>query len=176
MTILRAFLASAFCVALAASAAAETKLSDFTGEWSGRGQDRDLPLVSLEAVTCQNGIRANPKRLHSEMTCERQSGVRNAVQMTVTLEGNQLSGKITRKVTRPGDQDDVISGTVSGTKTGDTANLLVRWDGATPNTTIALKLTTPTSYSMQATALGATMKDQTFRSTSSERPLPRNSR
>jgi len=35
------------------------------------------------------------------------------------------------------------------------ANLLVRWDGATPNTTIALKLTTPTSYSMQATALGA---------------------
>jgi hypothetical protein len=176
MTILRTLLTVAFCIGLGANAKAETKLSDFTGEWSGRGQDRDLPLASPEAVVCQNGIRANPKRLHSELTCQRKSGVENAVQMTVTLEGNQLSGKITRKITRPGGQEDVITGTVSGTKTDDTANLLVSWDGATPNTAIALKLTTPASYSMQATALGATMMDLTFRRTSSERPRPRNSR
>ena len=176
MTILRAFLTSTCCIALAANAAAETKLSAFTGEWSGRGQDRDLPLASMEAVTCQNNIRANPRRLHSNMTCERKSGVRNAVQMTVTLEGDQLSGKITRKVSQPGRPDDVITGAVSGTKTDDTANLLVRWQGATPNTTITLKLMTPASYSMQADALGATMMDLAFRRTSMERPPPRNAR
>src|SRR5689334_907733 len=176
MRILRTLLTAAFCIGIAANAEAETKLSDFTGEWSGRGQDRDLPLASPEAVVCQNGIRANPRRLHSEMTCERRSGVQNAVQMTVTLEGNQLGGKITRKITRPDGPEDVINGTVSGTKTDNTADLLVRWEGATPNTTIALKLTSPASYSMQATALGATMMDLTFRRTSSERPRPRNSR
>jgi len=176
MTIPRALLTFACCIAFAANAAAETRLSDFTGEWSGRGEDRDLPLTSMEAVTCQNGIRASARRLNSRMTCERKSVVRNAVNMTVTLEGNQLNGKITRKVTRPGKPDDVITGTVSGTKSDNAADLLVHWEGATPNTTIALKLTSTASYSMQATALGATMMDLAFRRTSMERPLPQNSR
>ena len=176
MTILRALLAGTFCLGLIANAGAETKLSDFTGEWSGRGQDRDLPLASWEPVTCRDAIRADSKQLHSEMTCERKSGVRKVVTMTVTLEGNQLSGKITRKVAKPGQPDDVINGTVSGTRIDDTANLLVRWEGATPNTTIALKLTTPTSFSLQATVLGASMFDLTFRRTSGGPTLPRNVR
>lgn len=163
-------------LAFAATASAETRLTDFNGEWSGAGQDRDSPLASLQDTTCQNAIRANPKRLHTEMTCERKPGIRKLVRLTVTLEGDQFTGKITRKVSQPGRADEVINGTVSGKKTDNAANLLVRWQGPTPNTTVDLKLNAPGSYSMKVTALGIGMMDVTFKQTSSERPLPRNAR
>ena len=110
------------------------------------------------------------------MTCERKSGVRNAVQMTVTLEGDQLSGKISQGLAAgPAGRRDERRRV--GNENGRRGEPLVRWQGATPtNTTITLKLTTPASYSMQADALGATMMDLAFRRTSMERPPPRNAR
>ena len=162
MTFHRPVLAATIYVALVTGAAAETKLTEFNGEWRGSGQERDSPLQYLQATSCRNVIRASPKRMQSEMTCERKSGGSKLIRMTVMLEGDELTGRITRRAMQPGREDAVIRGTVSGKTTDKSANLLVRWQGATPNTAVDLKLNTATSYSMQATALGMTMMDLTL--------------
>jgi hypothetical protein len=173
MMVHRPLLAAAVYVALVTGAAAETKLTDFNGEWRGSGQERDSPLQYLQATTCRNIIRASAKRMQSEMTCESKSGGSKLIRMTVTLEGDQLTGKIMRRATQPGRGDAVLRGAVSGKKTDKSANLLVRWQGATPNTTVHLKLNTPTSYSMQATALGITMMDLTLNRIAERAPARR---
>jgi hypothetical protein len=175
MIFLRPFLAATICIALVTSAAAETKLTEFNGEWRGTGQDRDSLFESPQATICQNAIRANPQRMRTEMTCERKSGGSKLIRLMVTLEGEQFTGKIMRKTMQPGREDAVINGAISGKKTDKIANFQVRWQGATPNATVDLKLLTPTSYSMQVTALGMTVMDVTFNRTS-ERAPPRQPR
>src|SRR5258706_13566455 len=113
--------------------------------------------------------------MQTEMNCARKSGVSKRVQLSVTLAGDQFSGKITQKTSQPGREDAVINGAISGKKTDTSANFLVTWQGATPNTTVDLKLISPTSYSMQAAALGITVLDVTFNRTA-EGPPPRPSR
>ncbi len=170
MTLLRFLFASSLCVALAASAAAETKLTDFNGEWRGTGQDRDFPLHPMQEITCQNAVRATPQRMHIEMICERKSGVRRTTRMNVTLEGDQLSGRINQRIVRPGQKDEVLVGALAGKKTDNTANFGVTWKGTTPSASVAFKLNAPTSYSMKVTALGMTFMDATFTQTSDRAP------
>jgi hypothetical protein len=73
MTNSRTLLAIIALLAFTAGAAAETKLTDFNGEWRGSGQDRDTPLQSLQPTTCQNAVRATPQRMLIDMTCEQKS-------------------------------------------------------------------------------------------------------
>src|SRR3954470_8691515 len=94
------------CIAFATGAAAESKLTDFNGEWRGAGQDRDSPLQSLQDTACQNAVRATPQRMTIEMTCARKSGVRKTVRMNLMLEGGQLSGRINQRTSEPGKEDD----------------------------------------------------------------------
>jgi hypothetical protein len=166
----RPLLTTVFCIALVTGAAAETKLTDFNGEWRGAGQDRDSPLQGLQDTTCQNAVRATPQRMNSEMTCERKSGVRKTIRMNVTLEGDQLSGRINQRTSEPGKEDAVIGGTLSGKKTGNTAAFTVNWKGPTPNATVNLTLNNPASYSMRVTALGLTFMDATFSRTTDRAP------
>ncbi|HET7681257.1 MAG TPA: hypothetical protein VFK79_14125 [Xanthobacteraceae bacterium] len=170
---LRALLAAVACIVLAKGTAAETKLTDFNGEWSGTGQDRDSPLQSLQDTSCRNAVRATAQRMRIEMTCERKSGVRKTVRMNVTLQGDQLTGRINRRISQPGKEDSVIGGMLSGTKSDSSANLTVSWKGPTPSTSINLKLETPTSYSMKVTALGLTFMDATFNRISERAPRRR---
>ncbi len=170
MIIFRALLTPIFCIALSTAAAAETKLSDFNGEWNGTGQDRDTPLQSLQETRCQNTIRARQDRMRTEMICERKSGVRKSVRMTVTLQGDQFSGTIAQRTTQPGQAEAVISGDVSGKKTDNSATLQVRWKDSTPNATVDLKLNNPASYSMKVTALGASFMNLTFNRTADRAP------
>ena len=172
MTVLRVLLAAITCIALARGAAAETKLTDFNGEWRGTGRDRDSPLQSLQDTSCRNAVRATLQRMHIEMTCERTSGVRKTVRMNVTLQGDQLTGRINQRISQPGKEDAVIGGTLAGKKSNGSANLTVSWKGPTPSTLISLNLDTPTSFSMKVTALGLTFMDATFKRTS-DRPPPR---
>jgi hypothetical protein len=167
---LRTFLAAIVSTGLVTGAAAETKLTAFNGEWRGAGQDRDSPLQSLQDTTCQNAVRATPQRMVIELTCERKSGVRKTIRMNVTLEGDQISGRINRRTLEPGKEDAVIGGTLSGKKTDNAASFTVSWKGPTPNATVNLKLNNPTSYSMQVTALGLTFMDATFSRTSDRAP------
>jgi hypothetical protein len=92
--------------------------------------------------------------------------------MNVTLQGDQLTGRINQRISQPGKEDAVIGGTLAGKKSDGSANLTVSWKGPTPNTSVNLKLDTPTSYSMKVTALGLTFMDATFIRTS-ERTSPR---
>lgn len=170
MTLFRALLTSAFWIALSAAAAAETKLTDFNGEWTGTGQDRDTPLQSLQETHCQNTIRARQDRMRTDMVCERKSGVRKSVRMTVTLQGDQLSGTIAQRTTQPGQPEAVIAGEVSGKKTDNSASMQVRWKDSTPNATVDLKLNNPASYSMKVTALGANFMNLTFNRTADRAP------
>jgi hypothetical protein len=170
MLILRILLAATIWTGLVAGAAAETKLTDFNGEWRGAGQDRDSPLQSLQDTSCRNAVRATSQRMNSEMTCERKSGVRKTIRMNVTLEGDQLSGRINQRTSEPGKEDAVIGGTMSGRKTDNTAVFTVSWKGPTPNATVNLKLNGPTSYSMRVTALGLTFMDAAFSRTTDRAP------
>lgn len=158
----RGFLAAVVSIAAITCAAAETRLTDFNGEWHGIGQDRESLLQSLQDTICRNSIRADLKRMQTEMTCIRKSGVSKRVRLTVLLEGDQFSGEIMQKTTQPSNEDDVINGTIVGQKTEKSANFRVTWQGATPNTAVDLRLNTPTSYSMKVTALGITVMDVTF--------------
>lgn len=175
MTVFRALLATVFSIAVTASAAAETKLTDFNGEWRGSGQDRDSPLQSLQDITCQNAVRATLQRINIEMTCERKSGVRKVTRMNATLEGDQFTGRINQRTIEPGKADAVIGGTLSGKKTDNAANFVVTWKSAIPNTSVDLKLNNRTSYSMKVTALGLTIMDAAFTRTA-ERAPPRQPR
>lgn len=175
MIIPRILLTAMIWTGCVAGAAAETKLTDFNGEWRGTGQDRDSPLQSLQDTTCQNAVRATPTRMNSEMTCERKSGVRKTIRMNVTLEGDQLSGRINQRTAEPGKEDVVMGGTLSGKKTDNAATFTVDWKGPTPNATVNLKLNNPTSYSMQVTALGLTFMNAAFNRTT-ERAPPRQTR
>src|SRR4051812_15517124 len=175
MIILRILLTAIVSIAFVTGAAAETKLTDFNGEWRGAGQDRDSPLQSLQDTTCQNAVRAGPLRMNSEMTCERKSGVRKTIRMNIMLEGDQLSGRINQRTSEPGKEDSVIGGTLTGKKTDNTATFTVSWKGPTPNATVNLKLNDPTSYSMRVTALGLTFMDAAF-SRRTDRAPPRQPR
>jgi hypothetical protein len=162
MTLRGAVLALVIVAAGSVAAAAETKLTDFNGEWRGTGQDRESMLQSLQDTICRNRIRADLKRMQTEMICIRKSGLSKRVRLTVVLEGNRFTGEIMQKTTQPGRDDSVINGTIEGQKTDNSANFRVTWKGATPNTSVDLTLNTPTSYSMRVTALGITVMDVTF--------------
>jgi hypothetical protein len=170
MMLLRILLTAAVSIGCVAGAAAETKLTDFNGQWRGAGQDRDSPLQSLQDTACQNAVRATPQRMTIELTCERKSGVRKTIRMNVMLTGDQLSGRINQRTSEPGKEDAVIGGTLSGKKTDNAANFTVSWKGPTPNATVNLRLNNPTSYSMQVTALGLTFMDAAFSRTSDRAP------
>lgn len=170
MIFLRTSLTAAALLAFVASATAETRLTDFNGEWQGAGKDRDGPLQSLQDTTCRNTVRAQPDRMRIEMNCERASGARKTVRMNVTLEGDQLKGRINQRTMQPGRAEEVLGGAVSGRKTDNSASLTVDWEGATPNATVDLKLDTPESFSMKVTALAMTFMDLSFTRSSDRAP------
>jgi hypothetical protein len=159
-------IAAALVAAMAATTAgAETKLTGFNGEWRGNGSERNFPLESMQPTNCHTAIRATLRRMHSEMTCERPSGLRKEIRLIVTLEGDKFAGRIRQITTPPDGKPAVLNGTVSGQKTDNTASFQVRWSGMTPNATVALKLNNPSSFSMQASSLGVTMMDATLNRT-----------
>ena len=51
---------------------------------------------------------------------------------------------------------------MKGRRTENTASFLVHWSGWQPDTTVALKLTNPSSFSMHVSSLGITMMDAVF--------------
>jgi len=169
-TLVRLLAAVAVVVAVSIApltAGAETKLTDFNGEWRGSGSDRNSPLESLQPTSCQNTIRADLRRMNGEMTCDGQAGLRKVIHLAITVDGDRFAGTVTQRTTTRGGNapPSVLNGTVSGRKTETTATFQVRWSGLLPSTTVALKLLNPSSYSMHVTSLGITMMDVTFNRT-----------
>jgi hypothetical protein len=100
--------------------------------------------------------------MNTEMICEGRDGHRKVVHLSVRLDGDQLTGKVSQQLRRGKQPVAVLNGSLSGQRTEAAANFQVRWSDLTPNTTVALKLDGASSYSMKVTALGLTMMDVTF--------------
>jgi hypothetical protein len=143
---------------------AETKLSDFDGLWQGSGKDRDLPFEAMQQTSCQTTVNADLRRMSSTTICNGQAGLDKTIQFAITLSGEAFSGNITQRTTMHGDEASasVLTGSVSGHKTDNTATFQISFPGLIPNAAVTLRLISPTSYSMQATTLGSLLMDVTF--------------
>ena len=148
-------------------ASAETKLTDFVGDWHGSGTDRNSPLETTQQTRCQVTVRADLRRLTSETNCNGQAGLRKRFGLAIVLDGDQFTGTASQTSTLRGDgrAAKVRNGSVSGRKTEDTADFEVKFSGLTPNARVVLKLFTPSSYSMQISSLGITLTDVVFHRT-----------
>jgi hypothetical protein len=151
--------AAAFC-----PARAETKLTDFDGQWQGTGKDRDLPFESMQQTNCQTTVNADFRRMNSITICNGDAGLDKVIQLAITLSGEAFAGSLTQRTTMRGDEASasVLSGSVSGRKTDNTAIFQVTFPGLLPNAEVTLRLISPSSYSMRATTLGSTLMDVTF--------------
>jgi hypothetical protein len=145
-------------------AGAETRLTDFDGQWRGIGQDRDLPFETMQQTICQTTNSADLRRLDSVTVCKGDAGLDKVIQLTITLSGETFSGNLTQKSTLRGDDTSVsvLNGSVSGHKTDNTAIFQVSFPGLVPNAVVLLRLISPSSYSMKATTLGIALMDVTF--------------
>jgi hypothetical protein len=143
---------------------AETKLTYFNGTWHGSGTDRNSFLESSQQTTCRTIVRADLRRMRSEMDCEGHAGLRKVVHLTIALNGDQFTGELTQTTTMRGHNvsASVLQGSVLGRKTDDMAAFQVQFSALVPSVNVTLKLNNPSSYSMRVTTLGFTLMDVTF--------------
>lgn len=150
---------------LAATAAgAETPLPEFSGQWTGHGTDRDTPLESSQPTVCRVTVKADAAHMISDTACDGQRGLRKRFRLVLTFTGNTFSGTAEQTSSRSGSgaAPTQRNGTVSGSRDGDTAEFTVHSSGLTPNANVVLKLTSPTSFAMLVSSLGATLTDVKF--------------
>lgn len=143
-------------------AAAETKLTDFNGEWRGDGTDRNSPLEFSQSTNCRTRIRADLHRMTTEMNCAGRDGARKRVDMTIVLDGDRITGTLTETIEAKGAAATVLNGTVSGEKTDDTARIQVSFPGPRPGAAVLLRLLGSSSYSMKVSSLGLMLTDVIF--------------
>lgn len=148
-----------------ASAGAETPLTEFNGPWVGRGTDRDSPLQTAQRTQCQTRVQADPTHMTSDMECNGRAGLQKRILLSVAFTGSRFTGSVeqTSVVRGSGAAPLLRAGSVTGNKAGDTAEFLVRFPGLTPNAHVVLELTSPTSFAMTVSSLGATLTKVHFR-------------
>lgn len=148
----------------APAAVAETKLPEFNGRWSGSGTDRDSPMESPQPTRCRVTVKADLTHMTSDTECNGQAGLHKVIRLSVTFAGDQFTGTAeqTSVVRGSGKAPKLRAGKVTGSRDGDIANFEVRFPGLTPNANVALKLTSPTSFSMRVSSLGVTLTDVTY--------------
>lgn len=140
-----------------------SEFNDYNGAWQGSGTDRNSPLETAENTRCT--MRVNADKTHSSTTTScRAENFSKSVRMNLTLDaGDRLTGTVTQTVTRSGAAaPETLSGSVTGTRVGETLNLHVRLPGLTPNADIVVS-GNPTSFSMRVSSHGFSLMDVTFR-------------
>jgi hypothetical protein len=149
-------------IVLPSAAAAETKLSDFNGEWHGNGTDRNTPLESTQPTNCRMRIQADLRHLNSETTCVGQAGLHKVLHLSITLDGDQFTGDASQSSTVTNGAANVLNGTVIGHKADEMASLQVRFAGLTPSATVVLRRLDPSTFSMVITSLGLALTNVKF--------------
>jgi len=161
----RAPLAAAVAAWLALTpAGAETKLTEFNGQWFGSGTDRDTPLATPQPTRCQIRVTADLTHMSSNMECNGNAGLNKRVRLSISFTGNKFTGSTEQisVVRGSGAPPKRRAGTVVGVRTGDKAEFEVRFSGLTPNAQVVLELTSPTSFAMTISTLGATLTKVDF--------------
>jgi hypothetical protein len=97
-------------------ARAEIKLTELNGEWNGSGTDRDTPFESLQQTSCQSRIRADLRRMTSEIVCSGRAERHKVIQLTVVLDGNQITGELVQTSTTAGGAATVQQGISIGSQ------------------------------------------------------------
>jgi hypothetical protein len=162
---LRAPLAAALAGWMALTpAGAESKLPEFNGRWTGSGTDRDLPFATAQPTQCLTRVTADLTHLTSNMECNGRDGLDKRVRLSISFTGNKFTGTAeqTSVVRGSGATPKQRSGTVAGVRTGDKAEFEVKFSGLTPNAQVVLELTSPTSFAMRISSLGATLTSVDF--------------
>ncbi len=162
---LRAPLAAALAAWLALTpAGAETKLPEFNGQWLGSGTDRDTPLATAQPTRCQTRVTADPTHMTSNMECNGNAGLHKRVRLSISFTGNKFTGTTEQisVVRGSGAPPKRRAGAVVGVRTGDKAEFEVKFSGLTPNAQVVLELTSPTSFAMTISTLGATLTKVDF--------------
>ncbi|MFZ1920220.1 MAG: hypothetical protein WAU57_01170 [Xanthobacteraceae bacterium] len=149
-------------IVLPSAAAAETKLSDFNGEWRGNGTDRNTPLEPTQPTTCRMRIQADLRHLNSETTCIGKAGLHKVLRLAITLDGNQFAGSASQSSTVANGAANALNGTVVGHKADEMASLQVRFAGITPNATVVLRRLDPSTFTMLITSLGLSLTNVAF--------------
>jgi hypothetical protein len=164
-TRLRAPLAAALAAWMALTpAGAEIKLPEFNGRWTGSGTDRDLPLATAQPTQCQTRVTADLTHMTSVMECNGNAGLNKRVRLSILFTGNEFTGtaeqtSVVRGSSAPPKRR---AGTVAGLRTGDKAEFEVKFSGLTPNAHVVLQLSSPTSFAMMISTLGATLTKVDF--------------
>lgn len=144
------------------SAVAETRLSDFNGEWHGNGTDRNTPLEFPQPTNCRMEIQADLRHMNSETTCIGQAGLRKVLRLAITLAGDQFTGDATQTSTLTNSPAKVLHGAVFGHKGDETASMEVKFPGLTPSATVILRRLNLSTFNMNITSLGLTLMNVTF--------------
>jgi hypothetical protein len=153
---------AAACITLL-TAKADIKLIELDGDWQGSGIDRNSPFESLQQITCRSKIRTAADRMTSDTVCKGRTGLNKTSRMTITLDGNNITGVLEASI--KGSDDDSprqLKGAIAGRRTGDTATLQIHLPGFMPNATAILNLISSSSYSIKVTTWGILMSDVTY--------------
>jgi hypothetical protein len=140
-------------------AAAETKLTELSGQWLGSGTDRDLPFATAQPTQCYTRVTADPNHMTSDTECNGKAGLNKRVRLSITFASKKFTGTVeqTSTVRGSGGEPTRYAGRVTGTRTNDTMEFVVRFSGLMPNAHVVLKLTSPTSFTWRTSTLGATL-------------------
>lgn len=164
-TRLRAPLAAAVAVWMVLTpAGAESKLPEFNGQWLGSGTDRDTPFATSQPTRCHSRVTADLTHMTSVMECNGNAGLNKRVRLSISFTGNEFTGTVeqTSVVRGSSAPPKRRAGSVAGLRTGDMAEFEVKFSGLTPNAHVVLQLTSPTSFAMTISTLGATLTKVDF--------------
>jgi hypothetical protein len=145
-------------------AGAQTKLTEFNGEWLGGGTDRNTPLASAQKTQCQTSVTADLTHLTSDMACKGEAGLNKRVRVSVAFTNSRFTGTAQQTSAAEGSRaaPERLDGTVTGNRNGDITTFDVRFPGLTPSARVLLELTSPTSYTMTVSTLGAILTKVDF--------------
>jgi hypothetical protein len=152
----------ALLMASAAAVAARMPLESFSGVWTGQGTDRDSPMQSLQKTRCRNTVKADATHMNSHTECTGEAGLNKRFDLSITFKGDRFTGKLDYVSTERGGAPQRYAGEVTGSRTDEVADFIVRFSGLTPNAHVVLRLTSATSYAMVVSVLGSTLTDVKF--------------
>lgn len=142
-------------------AGAEMKLSEYAGEWSGSGTNRDSPFESMYKTSCRSKIRSDQHHMIIEMVCSGPSG-QKTMHIQMAFDGNRITGELVQTHSAPQQQPVVRKGSVTGRKLADSAEMQVQFSAFMSGTAKFIAIN-PSSYSLQVTAMGVSLMDVTFK-------------
>jgi hypothetical protein len=146
-------------------AGAQTRLTAFSGQWQGRGTDKETLFETAQDTNCKSTVEADVVNLTSYTVCTGVAGLEKRIRLTANVNDEVITGTAqqTRVVHGSGIAEKKLIGTISGTRNGDSANCVIRFPDLTPNAHLQLELRSSTSFTMTISSLNFVLTKVIFR-------------